>query len=260
MATDPVASRFNLDQLRAIPSWRRITGAYALFAAVGAGFAPFLVEALEEDVGLSRGSASTLWATMGVAAIVGAPAFGVLSDRCGRRPVMVGVLLAAAAGPAALALGGPALVVVAVLAFGSVWSSYPTLTAAYVRDHADDRAFGTAFATMTIFYWVAALAAPFVVGVLAERTDSFALPYLGLAALCVMGAALLATVPGDGAGPGDDTGPGERSRSRTGRWPGPRHPPTPRAPSPGNGPVARPPGPCPRPAGRTARWTRSRRP
>jgi hypothetical protein len=50
---------------------------------------------------------------------------------------------------------------------------------------------------MTIFYSVAALAAPSTVGLLAERAGSFALPFGILSGLCVAGAMLLSTLPGD---------------------------------------------------------------
>ncbi|MFN0092043.1 MAG: MFS transporter [Acidimicrobiales bacterium] len=190
---------FSLARLRAVPSWGRITGAYALFGAAGAGFAPFVVEALEQDAGFTRAQASTIWAFMGVVAIPGAPLLGFFSDRLGRKPMMGGVLAAAGVGVSVVGRASGPAAVAAVLLFGAVWSSFPTLTAAYVRDHADARSFAAAFATMTIFYSLAALAAPYTVGWLADHGGGFATPFLLLGALCAAGAGLIASLPA-GAG------------------------------------------------------------
>lgn len=85
-----------------------------------------------------------------------------------------------------------------MLALGGLWSSYPTLTATYVRDHVDAREFGSAYGTMTIFYGLMAMVAPAGVGILADRFDGFTVAYLAVAALAVGGVAILASVPGAG--------------------------------------------------------------
>jgi MFS family permease len=186
--TDRVAAgRFDLDRLRSVPHWRPVTFGYALFAAVGAGFTPFLVRALQNDAGLSRSGASAAFASMSLLAIPGAPALGWLSDRCGRKPVMTVVLLVAAVGTSVVATSRGAIAVAGSFCFGTVWSSYPTLVATYVRDHTEARAFSEAFSTMTIFYGIAALSAPILVGRLADATGHFRVPFLGLAAICAAG-------------------------------------------------------------------------
>ena len=189
------AGRFSLDRLRGVPHWRRITVAYALFGVTGAGFAPFLVRALETDAGLSKAGASSTFATMSLLAIPGAPALGFLSDRWGRQPVMTFVLLFASLGTAVVAVGRGPVAVVGVFCFGTVWSSYPTLVATYVRDHTEARGFNEAFSTMTIFYAALALCAPFLVGWLADSTGHFRAPFLILTALCAYGGLLMWRLP-----------------------------------------------------------------
>ncbi|MCC6438767.1 MAG: MFS transporter [Acidimicrobiales bacterium] len=191
----PVGGRFSLEQLRRVAHWPRITASYALFAAVGAGFTPFLVRALQNDAGLTKGGATVAFSTMSLLAIPGAPLLGLASDRWGRKPVMTVVLATAAVGTTVVAVGRGPVAVVGVFCFGAVWSSYPTLVATYVRDHTEARAFNEAFSTMTIFYSVAALGAPFTTGWLADRTGHFRTPFLLLAALCALGAALIARLP-----------------------------------------------------------------
>jgi len=192
--------RFSLELLRSVPNWRRVTAAYALFAAVGAGFSPFLVRALQNDAGLSRGAAASTFAAMSLLSIPGAPLLGLASDRLGRKPVMVAVLAVAASGTAVVALGRGSVAVAGTFLFGAVWSSYPTLTATYVRDHTEARAFSGAFSTMTIFYGAAALSAPFTTGWAADLTGHFRTPFLGLSVICLVGAVLMAGLPGKAHG------------------------------------------------------------
>jgi MFS family permease len=186
---------FNLDRLRTVPHWQRVTAAYALFAAVGAGFSPFVVRALQSDAGLSKHGAATAFSAMSLLAIPGAPVMGLVSDRWGRKRVMVFVLAVAAVGTTVVAVTTGPMAVAGLFLFGSVWSSYPTLVATYVRDHTEARGFGEAFSTMTIFYGAAALCAPFLTGWLADITGHFRTPYLGLSALCGVGALLMAGLP-----------------------------------------------------------------
>jgi MFS family permease len=195
------ATLFDLDRLRTVPSWGRVTGAYALFGAVGAGFAPFLVRALQDDAGLSSARASAVFAAMGLVAIPGAPLMGMLSDRYGRKPLLVGVLAGAGVGTTTVALGAGLTAALGVFCFGAVWSSFPTLVATYVRDHTGAEGLTEAFSTMTIFYSMAALTAPFLVGWLADRTGHFRSPFLALSALCVAGTVLLLSVPAAGTAP-----------------------------------------------------------
>ena len=78
---------------------------------------------------------------------------------------------------------------------GGMWASYPTLTATYMRDHLEDRNFGTAYGTMTIFYGAASVPAPILVGALADWRGSFTIPYLAVAAIALAGIAALRGLP-----------------------------------------------------------------
>ena len=209
----------SLASLRQLDHWRRITAAYVIFGAIAAGYLSFLAEVLEEDAGLSRAAVANLYLGMGLVSVVVAPLMGWLSDRVGRAAAKIGVMAGLAVGSSAVAVGPPWLVGAAVLALGGLWSSYPTLAATYVRDHLDARAFGSAYGTMTIFYGLAAVVTPTVVGVLADRFDTFTVPYLAVAALSVIGVGILATVPGGRPGSGAvvpglaSSAPGDQDRT-----------------------------------------------
>lgn len=195
-ATTATGVGISFTSLRRLAHWRRITAAYVIFGAIAAGYLSFLAETLETDAGLSRGAVTNLYLGMGLVSVVAAPFVGWLSDRFGRAVIKIGVMGGLALGSAIIALGPTWLVALAVLALGGLWSSYPSLTATYVRDHLDAREFGSAYGTMTIFYGVTAMIAPAGVGILADRFDGFAIAYLSVAALAVIGVAILATVPG----------------------------------------------------------------
>ena len=194
--TPPVASGgVNLSLLRSVPSWWQITLAYALYAIAGGGFFAFAVAAVEEDGGLSRSDATAVFAAMGLAGAVAAPVTGRLSDRFGRRPVMLGSVAAVATAASAVAFGNREAVVAGAVLFGSVAGSFPTQVATYVRDHAEARVFAGAFATMLLFFSVAALVAPTLMGWLADVTGSFTVPYATLAALALVIIAIVLRLP-----------------------------------------------------------------
>lgn len=185
----------NLSLLRTLPSWWQITLAYSLYAITGGGFFAFVVAAVEQDGGLSRGGATAVFAVMGLAGAVAAPITGRLSDTFGRRPVMLGSVAAVAVAALAVAFGGQAAVVVGAVLFGSVAGSFPTQVATYVRDHAEARVFAGAFATMLLFFSVAAIVAPTLVGWLADLTGSFTVPYATLAAIAIVIMAIVLRLP-----------------------------------------------------------------
>lgn len=185
----------NLGSLRQLPGWAPVTFAYVCFGAVAAGYASFLAEALEADVGVSRSSVAWIYVAMGISSLIGAPLMGSISDRLGRRTSMVAVLTVLGVGSIVIALGSKAMVVIGVMLFGGMWSSYPTLTATYVRDHVDDRTFGSVYGTMTIFYGVAAILPPIVTGLIADALGSFTVPYLIVAGFSGLAAMIALRIP-----------------------------------------------------------------
>ena len=200
--TPPVeGGGISLTLLKTVPGWFRITVAYALYAIAGGGFFSFVVAALEQDGGLTRSEATVVFAVMGLAGAVAAPITGRLSDQFGRQPVMLGSVATVASAAVAVALGSQWAVVTGAVFFGSVAGSFPTQVATYVRDHAEARVFAGAFATMLLFFSLAAIVAPTLMGWLADSTGSFTVPYLGLAGLSVAILAIIVGLPRSQASP-----------------------------------------------------------
>ncbi len=195
--TTAIGGGISLASLRKLSHWKRITVAYVVFGAIGAGYSSFLAEAMEEDGGLTRTAVANVYIAMGFGSVIVPPLIGVLSDRIGRRQTKIGVLLALTAGSLVVALGGRWMLIAAILALGGMWASYPTLTATYVRDHLDSREFASAYGTMTIFYGLAAVAAPAGAGVVADQLGGFTVPYLAVAAFALLAAVVLLSIPGN---------------------------------------------------------------
>jgi MFS family permease len=202
--TEPVQGRFSLTLLRGVPGWARATVAYALFGVVTSGFGAFVLAALEDDGGLSRGTATIVFSAMGLTAAVGAPVIGALSDRFGRPQLMMFAMTMLTAACLIVGFGrGPVVAVGAVL-YGAFAGSFPAVLATYVRDHIDQREFSGAFATMTLLFSVVVISVPGLVGTLADATGSFTAPF-GLLAVAGMGAVIVvAGLPRVGTTPGAD--------------------------------------------------------
>ncbi|MEZ5375774.1 MAG: MFS transporter [Acidimicrobiales bacterium] len=191
--------RISLVGLRTVPGWKAITIAYVMFGAIASGYTSFLAEALEEDGGLSRSAVANIYIGLGITSLFGAPLMGWISDRAGRRRALMAVMIMIMMVSTTVALVTGPLLALTVLTVGGMWASYPTLTATYMRDHLEDRTFGAAYGTMTIFYAMAAVPPPFLVGAIADWRGSFTASYLLVTALAVAGLLALRGLPRESA-------------------------------------------------------------
>ena len=180
---------FDLSGLRSIPEWKLLTFAYTTFAILAGSWTQFLGVAMEEDAGFSRAHINNLFSAFALAAIVGALAFGRLSDRIGRDRAMALACVICAAGSLFVPLGREPFAVGAALLYGAGSFAVPPLTAAAVRDHLEGRAFAAAFGAMTIVYATSSMIAAQLAGVLADARGSFDLVYLLLAGIAVVAGA-----------------------------------------------------------------------
>lgn len=195
--TERVAAGGGFGALRRIHGWKRAVVAYMAFAYMTSSFANFLGRALEGDHDFSRTAATLVFSWMGAGSIVGALAFGRLSDRIGRPATMATVMALSAGAGAVLATRAPgAVIILAVVVFGGASFSYPSLTATFVSDHASDRTFAAVLGTMTMFYGPASVLGPATSGWLADRTGSFSATYWAIAAVALTSCICVATMRG----------------------------------------------------------------
>jgi MFS family permease len=172
---------------------RLILGA-SLVAAGGRGLdivAPFMVLYLSGPLGFDSGTVNLLYALLLVGAVVGPILAGLLSDRFGRRRVLVAYYLLSAVGILAFVAAGANLVLLVplLLPFGTaVFSESPVLQA-YLADRAVGPMRDVAFAVYFTFAFGIGAFWAFVIGNVAE---AFGYPVaFGIMAASYVAAALL---------------------------------------------------------------------
>jgi FSR family fosmidomycin resistance protein-like MFS transporter len=189
--------RWQLGQVLRRGDLRLILGA-SLVAAGGRGLdivAPFMVLYLSRSLGLAADTVAFLYALLLVGAVVGPLLAGWLSDRFGRRPVLVTYYTLSAVGIVAfLAAGANLLLLVPLLLpFGTaVFSESPVLQA-YLADRASGPMRDVAFAVYFTFAFGIGAMWAFVIGQIVDSFD-YGPAFVVMAASYLAAAALLLAV------------------------------------------------------------------
>ncbi|MFT4988917.1 MAG: putative MFS family arabinose efflux permease [Acidimicrobiales bacterium] len=172
---------FSASALRSIPQWKLLLACYTMFSALAGAWTQFLGLALKDDAGFSSAHINNLFSVFAVAGIVGPLALGQLSDRIGRDRTLAIAGAACVVASLLFTLNAEPWSSIAVGLYGGGSFSIPILTAAAVRDHLDNRSFGTAYGTITILYGLGSFSAALIAGVIADWRGSFDLVYVLLA-------------------------------------------------------------------------------
>jgi MFS family permease len=177
------------------PAVRRIFAIYGVAFLANQMSRPYLALIVEGLVGAGPGLASSIGFVAGTAALVGAvtaPFGGILGDRIGFRPVLIGAMFAAGLALAAVPLAGAIpLLALAVLVFtaavGVVGAMVFSLLATEVPPERRSQTLNLVYLPL----YVAGIAGPTVGGVIAGNTGPNG-PFWAAAAVFLIGAIVVA--------------------------------------------------------------------
>lgn len=165
---------------------------YFIFGFTFVSYATFIVTTMVRQYGFSQQVAGSFWSWVGLFSLASGPLLGMLADRISRRFSLMVVfsVQAVAYVLVGLQLSEPFLYL-SIGCFGLVAWSVPSVMAALAGDYAGpDKAFAL-FGILTFIFAIGQVSGPFLAGIIAEQTGTFAMSYL-LAAGLAAGAALLA--------------------------------------------------------------------
>ncbi|NEK56866.1 YbfB/YjiJ family MFS transporter [Geodermatophilus sabuli] len=151
---------------------------YTCFGVSHALFTHFLVAALREDAGFTLAESINVYSLLGLANIVGGLLLGRLSDRVGRRPILVGAMFAISACASTIALAHGALLTSSGVFYGLLMSGFSTVVIAYLGDVVGPDRLPGAYAAITVAIGVGQMVGPPIGGALADVSGSFESTYL----------------------------------------------------------------------------------
>ena len=184
--------------LKALPGWAPLVISYAGFAFGYVVYSSYLVAALQDGAGFSPARAAAAYSLSGLTGIVGGLMVGKLSDRLGRRRVLLASHVLMAGCAAAVLLGSQPWIALSAGLFGVFASGLPATVAAYVADHLEPADVAAAFGVVTIAFGITQSIGPPLGGLLVDVTGGFTATFLAAAAAHVIGAVAAAALPRSG--------------------------------------------------------------
>ncbi len=192
--TEPTTGGISIDRLKTVPRWAMLSVAYWFSGLVSSAYPGFFALLLK-DQGFSPSHITNLFSVLGVAAVVGAVNLGRVSDRVGRRPVLVGAMLAISASAVLALVGAEPFSAIAAAVFGSASFTFPVLIVTYVSDHLRDREFANALGALTMVYGVALIIGPAAAGTVADSRLGLEAVFIGLAVVSLASATAVSFLP-----------------------------------------------------------------
>lgn len=171
-----------------------LTTSYLLSGLSVSSFTPFFGVALEEH-GFSRHHVANLYSLFGLAAALTAVNLGRVSDRIGRRPVLLGAQAVVAGAALLVVTGTEPFATIAAMAFGAASFTFPVLVAAYLSDYLHGRELSNALGALTLLYGIALTAGPYLSGSVGDSAIGFNGVFTGVAAVNVAGALFISRLP-----------------------------------------------------------------
>lgn len=169
---------------------------YFLYGIVHSLYSNFLVAGVQEGDRLSAAHAASVFALLGLTNIVGGVVLGRGSDLVGRRPVLIGAMVAMTLCAVVVPLHIPALVVASAAVYGLLMSGLPSVLTATLNDRFSGPDLSAAYTSITLAVGAGQLIGPPAGGAMADGTGSFTSTFLlaaGAAGLGVLAAARIRT-------------------------------------------------------------------
>lgn len=181
--------------LRELPVLRRLTVMSALYGVSQFCFSSFFVVFQVEALGVPLTEAGFRLALAQAAGVAGRVLWGVVADRMGARPVLMGLGLAAAASGTVLLLAGPswpgAVVTLAGMGMGATAIGWNGVFLAETARLAPTGRVGAATAAGGFVFGACMLVGPPLFSVLVQASGGYALGFGLCAATALLGAALV---------------------------------------------------------------------
>lgn len=174
----------------------RCAAIYFLFGFTYIIYATFIVTALVQDKGFTEAVAGNFWSWVGLLSLFSGPVFGIFSDRFGRRPGLMLVFAIQAMAYLLIAFELPPLFLyLSIGLYGLVLWSVPAIMAALVGDYAGAERVATLFGFVTFIFGLGQASGPFLAGILAEMSGSFASSFLMTAVLALAAVIVSTSLP-----------------------------------------------------------------
>lgn len=185
--------RISVGTLRLVPLWGSVSIAYWLFGIVVSSFTLFFGLLLKRQE-FSPSHISNVFSLFGLAAALSAAGFGWVSDRVGRRPVLVGSMSGMAIACVLALIGSEPFSSIAATIFGSLSFTFPVLIAAYLRDYTADHQFASALGSLTVLYSTALILGPSLAGAVADSSLGLRSVFVILGGISIAGSLVATTV------------------------------------------------------------------
>jgi len=169
---------------------------YFLFGFTYVIYATFIVTTLVEEKGFSETVAGNFWSWVGLLSLFSGPVFGSLSDRFGRRPILMLVFAIQVAAYLLIGLDLPQLFLyLSIGCYGIVVWSIPSIMPALVADYVGAERVASFFGFVTFIFGLGQIIGPFLAGSLAEISGSFSSSFFLAAFLATSAIFLSALLP-----------------------------------------------------------------
>ena len=200
----PRAQQIGLGAIRSIPGWRPLLIAYGLFGCGMSTVVTFLIALLEDDASYGPRRATTAFILLALGSILGAPLFGMITDRYGRTIGLTSSFIVMTLATGVIATGHRPGASIGAFVFGWAFAGVPISVAARITDHTAGDDFGAAYGVATLVFGVGLTIGPQASGWLADLTGSFRPAFVIVAGIAAAGAVIAGRIAPEMTGVGLD--------------------------------------------------------